>query len=234
METRFCPSCGRPMGQAGQVQAFQMGNATAIAPGMAWEKREPTRAPSLHSDVGVPLAQASVTALAATTGAVALGGVEVGLVVGSAVFAGGWLTFLMASRRTLWKIEELFGVDLDGDGHTGRPSVAPGARGRGVIASAEDAILPDNWDRLDGPTKVADMHRFAEVCWERQRVGVGFGQKALRGWVMPSGFELTDDLHREFFAILKRAGLARRRGMGWQIVPLPRLREKLERCVWSA
>lgn len=98
----------------------------AVPAGVTLERRRPARAADLRSDVAVPCVQAAITGLLATgvSGGVAAlvsgdvltaGGVFGGLVTGVA-----WLLLLWQHRDLLWERETITGIDLDGDGQTGK------------------------------------------------------------------------------------------------------------------
>lgn len=102
------------------------GNKPAQAP--LQETYEPYRAPSVHSDVGVPLLQALVTgALIGTLAAAAL--VTLGATLETAAFAWllattavttvAWFWRLSWAENTVEKIESITGRDLNGDGEIG-------------------------------------------------------------------------------------------------------------------
>ena len=96
------------------------------------ERAEATRAAGFTSDVVVPLVQSLVTG--ALIGGLALvmleellptfGGdplkVWIGVTLG--VAAASWLLLLRDTRRLLWGIERLIGLDLDRDQEVGKPS----------------------------------------------------------------------------------------------------------------
>ena len=96
------------------------------------EAREPARPASFTGDLLVPLAQALVTGCVAAGALIALG-LEVGVAWGGAplrawaiaallIVCASWLVLLGQTRRLLWKVETLTGLDLDGDGQRGKPS----------------------------------------------------------------------------------------------------------------
>lgn len=105
--------------------------SSQLAPGQSQELTEPRRAPSLHSDVGVPLAQAVVTACVVALVPFAGGGIAIVLLNGSAehwkltalittlVFAGAlakaWFWRMAWVEGTIDKLESLTGLDLPGN-----------------------------------------------------------------------------------------------------------------------
>lgn len=96
-----------------------------------YEHLQPAREGNLHSDVLVPLAQASITGvlvasvlsiatyLLITTSAVIVGYLFV--VASVSITAGLWIRLMSNRNRLLWKIERITGKDFDGDGYVGEP-----------------------------------------------------------------------------------------------------------------
>ncbi len=135
-----CPNCGerlevraasnnRAGWQRQSWQSFATGpDVHSLPPGASWVRREPARAPT-GADVVVPAAWAGLTG-------VALGLAAIPVTVWQrwewwtplAVLAGGaaatWFVLLADWRRALWRIEEMTGVDVDGDEQIGPPPIS--------------------------------------------------------------------------------------------------------------
>jgi hypothetical protein len=105
------------------------------------QKQTPSRPADWIADLGVPMAQAGVTGLLLATICVYilsltrytgdLGRLWVGLVLG--VTSAAWLLLLVDTRKLLWALERVTGLDVDQDGHEGPPptirvEVTEGAR----------------------------------------------------------------------------------------------------------
>jgi hypothetical protein len=106
------------------VQPAQVGTM----PPAEVETTAPARPASFIADVVVPLVQAVVTgalvagvvtAIAASRGSGNLFALWGGLTLGISAIA--WLVLLFDTRRLLWGIERLTGLDLDRDGTKGKP-----------------------------------------------------------------------------------------------------------------
>lgn len=101
----------------------------AIPAGHELETAIPARPANLASDVAVPLLQAAVTGalvglLALIAGSLARWDVDplrLWAAVALAVAVVAWLVLLGQTRRLLWAVERLVGLDLDGDGRQGEP-----------------------------------------------------------------------------------------------------------------
>jgi len=106
--------------------------AIVVAPGVRYSRTEPARSASVESDVVVPLCQALGTGVfAGVVGGMisSLAGWEqvglAGLATGAVASGLVWLALVRDHNASLWKIEEIVGRDLDGDGVVGRPAPAP-------------------------------------------------------------------------------------------------------------
>ena len=96
-----------------------------------YEHLQPAREGNLHSDVLVPIAQASITGvlvasvlsiatfLFITTSATVVG--YLFIVASVSITAGLWIRLMSDRNRLLWKIERITGKDFDGDGYVGEP-----------------------------------------------------------------------------------------------------------------
>lgn len=101
----------------------------APTPQRAGTSSSPARAPSLHSDVLVPLARATVagvfTLITSTPVSILLTfpkPLAWSAGVSAVAFWLAWRGGLKVSEGTLWRLEEWLG-DLDGDGHRGQPPI---------------------------------------------------------------------------------------------------------------
>jgi hypothetical protein len=148
MNTTHCPICGAPANWQDLVRppwernldargwdrtewsAFGAGVIQqAIQAGATYEKRRPTRAASVASDVTVPAAQSAISGaivgVIAGSGAALCGAGWHSLWWGAGAGALGvglaWLVILREHRAALWEVERIIGRDLDRDGHVGQP-----------------------------------------------------------------------------------------------------------------
>lgn len=175
MSNRACPVCGHQL-PAEWKQYNRMAFGEAIAPGAEYERREPTREPTLVGDVAVPGLQALVTGavLGAAGGALAgLAGADrwlpVSVAVGGAVTGLAWLVLLSEQRRLLWRVETIIGADLNQDGAVGKPTGAPEGEPRDRLV-----LLHSNTERNRSPirrqfeqfVRGCDAHGTAQNYWE--------------------------------------------------------------------
>lgn len=128
-----CPHCGKPLTGAGtwdrkEYTAFGLNLNEAIAIGANYERRVPSREATIESDVAVPGAQAAITAIILGTGAGAFAAIVgapqaplIGVSIGTATATVTWLGLLADHRRSLWTLEKVVGVDIDGDDSIGDP-----------------------------------------------------------------------------------------------------------------
>jgi hypothetical protein len=188
----------------------------------------PARAPSIESDVKVPLAQSMITAGIGAAGICGLSlltgwpaPVGKSIAGGLAILTLDWMRGRGEMRRLMWKMEEFVG-DLDGDGHQGQPPPRQPA-GRLVIQPSQEQ-QPRSWFDLDAAQQQNDIYHFAQVVWERQQRGENSnGQKALRGTPLPSGFDVNDSIHKAILDDLDGAGVIRWAGSGWELAARPAL-----------
>ena len=124
----------------------------------------------------------------------------------------------------MWKVEEAFDIDITGDNVIGQPT------GRTIVNPVGPVPNAEAWDYLSAEDQVADLIAFAELIWQRYHDGLKIGQKEFRelGYFLPSGFKVTDDLHRALFGYLQDAGLVQRHGTSWRVMPVSRLEKRLE------
>lgn len=158
-----------------------------LPPGSEMETAIPARPASFVADVVVPFVQALVTgALLAGLVVFALGELAPGwdvdpfkvwLGLALAITALTWLILLGQTRRLLWTIEKLTGLDLDGDQLAGKPTE------RVVIVGAGTA--------KEQATQRANEHRaslFAQFV-----AGIPIKGTALRAWEAEMGRETYGD-----------------------------------------
>lgn len=81
----------------------------------------PARAANPISDVVVPFAQSVITGIPVLIASGALWDWRVGIVAGSASWFLTWQWLLRDHNAQLWRIEEIFNADIDGDGYVGEP-----------------------------------------------------------------------------------------------------------------
>lgn len=84
---------------------------------------EPARSASWESDFIVPLAQSVVTGLPLGIATAAIWSIQAGVTVAALSWFSTWLWLLRDHNAQLWKIEEIFNADLDGDGQIGKPQI---------------------------------------------------------------------------------------------------------------
>jgi len=135
----YCPNCGykinQPAGGWTNLQTFEQSTALTI-PGSerpappafsSAYRKTPFRKQDIPSDVWVPLLQSLITGILAAvvfsviTPQIAGWPWYAGLIIGLFVLAMAWTILLWAGRSMLWVIEEVTGVDINQDGHIGKP-----------------------------------------------------------------------------------------------------------------
>lgn len=134
----------------------------AVGPGLESSTAAPARPAAFVSDVIVPLVQAVVTGallaglcvfLLSELVAVDLDGLKVwaGLTLG--ISALSWLWLLGQTRRLLWAVEKLTGLDLDGDqvqGHPQKRTIDVSVRENG-----NDRIIGADWLGINDENLIA-------------------------------------------------------------------------------
>jgi len=124
-----------------------------VAPGTEAERAAPSRAANLASDLLVPLGQALVTGgLLAGLAVFLLGELAPGWDVNRwkvwaalalGISAVAWLLLLGQTRRLLWSLERVTGLDLDRDGQAGEPAerviILNAGQGQAEAARRENA-----------------------------------------------------------------------------------------------
>lgn len=135
----YCPKCGHQINDSAGgwtgLKSLQQSTALTLPdqaeispPGFSSAYRKtPFRKPEMIPDVWVPLAQSLVTGLLASvvfaviTPAFPGWTWYTGPVIGLVVVALAWIFLLWAGRGMLWVIEEITGMDINGDGDVGQP-----------------------------------------------------------------------------------------------------------------
>lgn len=177
-----CPLCGSTVGgvsagwQRSNVQAFASG-AISVAPGVRYSRTEPARKASLESDVTVPLLQSLATGVFAGVVSGAISSIidwnEPAIVgLATAALSSGlvWAALVRDHNASLWKIEEITGVDLDGDGIAGKPAPAPEKKSSPMMVFSPTEIQRQNTDRARFETFVQDCAReTGQNYWEQTR-----------------------------------------------------------------
>lgn len=183
-------------------------------PANSWQ---PTRAPSLHADVTVPISSALITAaLIAVSIAVLLmlfTRLEPLMVLrlAAAVFVLtttiAWFFYRDWAASTIERIEETLNVDLNRDGHVGDPDV------QHVVVNGNGQKVAD----ADERQLATDLEWFIRMCFIH-----GTAEKKMVGKQLPNGKRLTQAHYDELKATLFRARWARNRGRllgGWEFLP---------------
>lgn len=136
----------------GNNQTWATGQVAGLPPSAGIEATAPARAASFIADLFVPIGQALTTG-ALVGGLVAFivwraapkwGGVfDLWLGLGLGIAAVAWLLILFDTRRLLWAVERVTGLDLDQDGAKGEPVerliIANAAAGQREAAQREAA-----------------------------------------------------------------------------------------------
>lgn len=184
-------------------------------PAFVVEHRQPTRQPSLESDVFVPALQTLFTALAAAivAGLLALAfrwPIQVVLIATALVLALGWVWRLRLADSLLWRVESMTGKDIDKDGAIGAPrpvTLLNPSLARGEVKQlAQDAA---------STSKRADLLAFVGKCYQ---FGTSESAHGLKGGGGPDR-----ERYREHRDVLLRLGVAAwkspgRPSAGWRLV----------------
>lgn len=177
----------------------------------------PTRPASFIADVVVPLVQALVTgALLGGLVVFALGELSPGWAVepfkvwagvGLAISTVAWMVLLGQTRRLLWTIEKLTGLDLDGDQRAGKPTE------RVVIVGAGKAK-----EQATQRTNEQRASLFAQFV-----AGIPVKGTALRAWETEMGRETFQDYRDALIRLgwaewnsIKKDGTPNER-QGWEL-----------------
>lgn len=103
----------------------------------------------------------------------------------------------------LWVVEGWLNRDINGDNEVGEPG-----EGGGILTINGAPKRPRQWDRLSAADKQRDLEAFAIKVYNLSQADMGTGQKAFRGWGLPSRFKCNDRIHKTLTACLVNAGLA--------------------------
>jgi len=221
MTQKLCPTCGQPWprhdddahrraairallsGQGytetqGQTMAMGAAIARNLPAGATWERKEPSRTAEMSGDVAVPLCQSAVTALVGGVGGLLVGGPVAAGVVAGLSFGASWLWLLADHRRALWSIEKITGVDLDGDGHKGKPGNTAPAQ-HVVVDLVENTGRQARIRYLDLPLT---LDKLADVAQAILEDGASLSRRALSD-------VLTQTEYNTLGPALVDAGLAR-------------------------
>jgi hypothetical protein len=232
MKGKFKCDCGRtytmtPQGKKKGTYKAQMNvpGAPAIpVPGPA-----PPRQRDGNSvrdwEVTVPAALSAITGGLVAAFVLVMGGpariaAGSGICIGAVVWAVMLILFVISRYGTLramiWAAENYFNADLDGDGHEGDPGKDPEPPGRTVINGAPKR--PRKWANLSADDKLEDRVAFAVEVYDRCEAGTNTGQKAFRGWGLPSRFRCNDAIHKALVLDLVQARIAIETSSGPELV----------------
>jgi MFS family permease len=145
-----------------------------------------------------------------------------------------FLWFRFEKIRDLgYVIEDKTGLDLNRDGEVGKPGVLV-LDGRGGGKKR-----PRSWDRLAAEDMAEDVMAFALRLWELEQRGAPTGQKAMRGFELPSEFKVNDGIHATLVGHLKKLNLGYSASSGFVLYTFSNaaelettLRQKVQ--VWDA
>jgi hypothetical protein len=230
----YCVLCGAPKDWAERLRApweqsadrhgwdrreYTMFSAgvvkEAVTAGASYEKRRPTRAATVASDVLVPVLQSGISGIVSGI----LGGagagiaglphpVLIGLGAGACGLGLAWVVILREHRQALWEIEKIVGRDLDGDGVVGRLVPKPEPLKVEVTTRDERGRLRQmQW--LDLPPSITD-ETLADLAEAVLLNGRDFSRRKL-----PDGLLSPDDYGAIKDAMLQ-GGLLRYKGKGEQ------------------
>ena len=210
--TRTTRTSARQTLEASWTNASDAATLTHVPERTPDYSRTPVRAPTLQSDVAVPLLQSVTSGVVVFIGT---GGLAVALeahkplawagVCGFAALSIGWRGALQWTRAAVHRVEQWTNTDIDGDGQVGAPQ--PDATQWWNVNG--DARILSNDDK-----KYAAFLCFVRIVNNAQSTGQRTGQKALRGKALGYHYKVTDDLHREFFQLLIEHKLAEQTGSG--------------------
>lgn len=172
-----------------------------LPPDAQIEQQIPQRPATVHSDVGVPFLQALITG-SVTSALVALVLFELmdapvlktWLILTLATTSATWLILLGETRKLLWGIERLTGLDLNGDGRRGNP--AKRTLEVQLKTGASTLFIDSDWLEIDDDCllhfSVAVMggRGLAEAVWGRDRAAFPKGineYKAFRARLAKAG-----------------------------------------------
>jgi hypothetical protein len=234
----YCPKCGHPL--APQITVKHNGWTTigtmqsvsdivipqqseaAPQPFSQASRKTPFRKLEMGADVLVPLTQAVVSGvlaavlLAMLVPFVPSWGWGVPFVAGGGVIAMVWAGSMLRDRG-LWVIEEITGLDIDHDGHTGKPQkrvIEVELREKGKLSGM--AELPGGDDLLDFCRMVHAGESFSEQTAQQCGYGVTnfrrlrdiFIQRRWAYWRNPAHPQQGLDLTRQGQGVIKDVALS--------------------------
>lgn len=159
----FGPIAGRAAPARAPMPAI-----AAVPAGVTLERKRPARAATLQSDVAVPCIQSVITGLLAIVGG---GGVAaaagwdvliVSAVVGAIVTGTAWYLLLRQHSDLLWEVETITGLDLNKDGHKGKPPKKETTPLEIHIPPGQDGQGPQTLF-VDLPTTIEKLRAFARA-----------------------------------------------------------------------
>jgi hypothetical protein len=177
------------------------------------ERQHPSRAPSVHSDASTPLRQAAISGtlvgssltlivmllmLRAEGGIFGDGGwFLLALWAGSTLIVTTvlWFFQLAAAQRTIWTVERVTGLDLDGDGERGDPLRWLPIHREGEVSRRASDPAAETWQAFE---------QFVEMAYRNGRTDLRTARNA--------GY--ADAQWRLFMDALEAAGLVERTRSG--------------------
>ncbi len=259
-----CPYCDRPcqvvlmraaqrtndvpnIKTFGMSPSWAVGDDHTLSPIPDWNEQPaehsiqaPARAPTVQSDVVVPMLWSIITSFLLTnliTGAwILLGEIKldnwwfpgglfikpalIWIITFSVVLLVCWYYGLKLVYDLMYKIETIIGRDIDKDGQVGQPQ--PRESGTIVIQPhGGSGSQAKKWQDLTADEKLADLYEFTRLVWKRQQIPARTGATAMRGTDLPSGFKLNDTIHGKLLEMLDGAGVIRRAGKAWTLEEPP-------------
>ncbi len=228
------PLAGQALRQ-GSGQAWQparsydaaIGGALARGAVDSWERADPlpTRR-TITGDYLVPLLQA-VTLGVLVGGGLLLTFGEPILARGAGTLATvGWYLrgIWSTGPGVLWRSETVFGRDINGDGHVGRPPAPERQKpsdGRPIIAKNKGGVtgqpVTETWPTLDVSNP---GRRLARDLAEFLAAGArdGYSIRTWKGRRLSSGTEITDPIWREWVSFLSAGGILETSSAGTRLI----------------
>jgi hypothetical protein len=152
--------------------------AQGIPPGAGVETSTPTRTADFVADVAVPLLQAGITGgLVGAVVVLAIAGLapdfsgdllQVWAAAALLVATVAWVILLRQTRRLLWGIERLTGLDLDQDGAVGKPGHLVFVNRQKARQEAEKTRQDAEWRQFLGFVARLGVKGTTLAAWEGQ------------------------------------------------------------------